>query len=271
MDKTILSVSVQPINPDIVRGQKLAACEIAYCALMNRDEPPLRWFTTSMLRLPATWTHVVGMCLWKPNSKGVLGWKSADNPFGYVRVAARLTALRWNPELVFGCNAERVLHPKERNFSGLKFKLPEDSGMAGEPIGHLAWHGAAATKRNGRRSRQLCDDPYNPRESPDDELQFYIIPELCFESPREGLYYDWDTIGSRAGLDVEEVALLKARFQGYTRTTLGRFLKWDEHQVQAVWRRVNRRLDDKQVLRRLEKVLVGEKPDSVEERKIRTA
>jgi hypothetical protein len=242
LKRDILSVTVEPIDPTIARNQKLTACEVAYAALMNSEEPPLRWFTSSLLRLPVTWTPMAAIALWKPAEDGSLAWREARNPFAILRVIARRTAVRWRPELVFGCDADRVHHPRERAVSTLNLRVPEDARWGPDDVlGYFAFHNAAS----------YGDD------SPEDDFRFYIIPELCFDTPRDGLYYDWDTIGQRAGLDADEVALLKARFQNYTRTTVGRFLKWDEHKVQAVWRRVNRRLDNEKVLHRLELVLTG--------------
>lgn len=252
MKRDIVSVSVETLDPTIIRNQKLTACEMAYVALMNADEPPLRWFTISMLRLPATWMYIVGMALWKPDTKGALAWRAATNPFAMLRVIARRTALRWQPELVFGCNADKVLHPCERAISTLKLRVPEDGEMQEDVLGYWNWHSGAATRRNGHPWRQY------PDWEPEDDLKFYITEELCFNPPRDGLHYDWDTIGARAGFNTEETALLKGRFKGYTRTGIGRFLGWDEHRVQAVWRRVNRRLDDDNMLHRLELVLIGD-------------
>jgi|SRR5581483_11063849 len=255
-------IDLTPSTPyeDVIRSQRIQACEVGYAAIMggealsSANEAPLRWLTTSMLRLPSTWTYMVGMCLWKPDSTGVPGWRKSDNPFGYLRVAARRTAMQWNPELVFGYNAEKVLRPLERAVSTLNLGVPEEADYPEDALGYYAWQGGAATRRNGRRCRQQQDDQWN---DPPDDLEFYIIRELVFDPPREGLCYDWDTIGVRAGFSSEEIDLLKARFKNYTRTTAGRFLKWDEHRVQSVWRRVNRRLGDRRMLDRLESVLIG--------------
>jgi len=242
MRRDILSVTVEPLNPAVVRGQRLVACELAYAAANNGEEAPLRWFAISMLGLPSTWACMVAMAIWKTDAAGALGWREAENPFGYLRVAARRTALRWNPELVFGCETDRVLRPMERAVSTLRLRLPEDSEWSGDTLGYLAYN--AYPEHPGDTDTSL-------------HFGFYIVPELCLDPPRDGLRYDWDKIGERAGFDIDEIALLKARFRRVTRSAAGRFLGWPDHKVQAIWRRVNRRLDDDQVIERLELVLTG--------------
>ncbi len=92
-------------------------------------------------------------------ARGKLGWRSANNPFGWLRVVAR-SRRKWQPELLFGCNADRVFRPLERAVSTINLGTPEDIEMADEPIGYLDYHGAVATKRNGRRWRQHNDDSH---------------------------------------------------------------------------------------------------------------
>src|SRR5580700_7943122 len=157
MRKDIISVSVEPLDPELIRAQKLAACELTYRALVNADEPPLRWFTVTVLHLPATWTYIVGMALWKPDSTGALAWRAATNPFAMLRVIARRTALRWQPELVFGRNADKVLHPLERAVSTLKLRVPEDGERYEDVLGYWSWRSGATTSRNGHRWRQFLD------------------------------------------------------------------------------------------------------------------
>jgi hypothetical protein len=249
MKRDTLSVSVEPaVAPELYRGQEVTACEIAYNAVQNGMEAPLRWFCTSILGFPSTWTVYLAMALWKPNSSGELTWRSAEFPFAFLATATRRTVLRWNPVLIFGSDADKVDHPKERAVSTLRLGVPEDSGWRDDPLGYL------------------CYQYYGPHYVPDGREDvtegnwwlWQIADDLRLNPPVDGLLYDWDRIGYRTGLSADEVLLMKARCKGFTRSTAERYLHWPEHKVQAVWRRLNRHLDDPFTLDRLEKVLVGE-------------
>jgi hypothetical protein len=249
MKRDILSESIEPaVMPATYRGQELTVCEIAYDAVQNGMEVQLRWFCTSILGFPSTWTPYLAAALWKPNSSGELAWRAAEYPFAFLATATRRTVLRWNPVLIFGCDADKVDHPKERAVSTLRLGVPEESGWRDDPLGYL------------------CYQYYGPQYVPDgreDETEgrwwlWRIADDLCLRPPVDGLFYNWDRIGYRTGLSQDEVSVMKARSKGYTRTTAERYLHWPEHKVQAVWRRLNRHLDDPLILDRLERVLVGE-------------
>jgi hypothetical protein len=241
MKRDVISVSVEPIDPELYRRQELQACEAAWIGLQNNAEPQLRWFCTSILHLPPTWTPYVGMALWKPDSKGEPAWKSAEHPFAVLATVTRRAVLRWNPVLLFGANTDRVFRPQERAISTLRLGIAEDSDWRDDPFGYLAyrWY-------DGRDEEER--DPW----------KWAISEELYLHPPQDGLHFNWTLIGYRAGLPDDEIALMKARCRGFTRVTADKHLGWPEHRVQAVWRRLTRHLDDDELVRRLEKVLTGE-------------
>ncbi len=249
MKKDILSVTVESIDPEIHRNQELQACRIAYLGVENAAEPQLRWFCTGILGLPAAWTPYVAMALWKTNSKGELAWKSAKHPFGLLATATRRAVLRWNPVLLFGTDTDLVFRPQERAVSTLRLGIAEDSGWRDDPLGYLH------ERAYGRQRDDESCAPWQELRSP---WKWAISEELYLDPPRDGLRYDWTLIGYRAGLPDDEIELLKARCRGFTRANADKHLRWPEHQVQAVWRRLSRHLDDDELVQRLEKVLTGE-------------
>jgi len=136
--KDILSISVEPIDPKLYRGQELTACEVAYLGIEDGTEPLLRWFCTNVLGLPPAWVPYVAMAMWRPDSKGELAWRSAEHPFAFLATVTRRAVIRWNPELFFGVDADKVLRPRERAVSTLRLGIPEDSDWREDPLAYLS-------------------------------------------------------------------------------------------------------------------------------------
>jgi hypothetical protein len=223
---------------DVLRAQRLQVCEIVVAqGIEKNDESALRWFTREVLHLPWTWGPVVAMALLDKTKSGEYRWRSAKNPLGCVRVIAYRSALKWNPELLFGRNADKVLRPFERAVSTLHgpseggsistYADAEDENTAG---GY--WHDEFIDRAGYEASREY--DVLEVWEEMDDSL---------IATEDDSLSFDWDAIGRRIGLTPDEATLMKARAQGVTRADLGKHLLWDEQKVERVWRAVNRYLE----------------------------
>ena len=205
---------------DILRSQRMVACEVAYRALAESDDGPLRWFTTDVLELPKPWAPYVAMAMWQTE------WRRAENPIGWLRVVTGRTVKKWHPALVGQSWKERdpkvvVATDLKRPQSDDGYSYREgDTGALGFHL-HLAEEGGIigrdghvrignGQKRNGRRWRNP-NTPRPPRKKPGE---------------------------SRLGPD--DRALIDARIAGCTRQTAGAHLGWSQSRVERVWRRVNR-------------------------------
>ncbi len=203
------------VDPEILRGQRLAACEVAFQGITQRWDGPLKWFTREVLKLPERWHPYVAMALSNSN------WRTARNPFGYIRRVTVRQIKNWNPSLIGEDWRER--EPNVTLATDLAKVSSEDGwgyreGAAGALAfyAHLAEDGGAIDRtgkilvgdghrRNGRRWR-------NPsRQTPPRKK-----PGECRLGP-------------------DDRALIDARvFAGCTRQTAAAYLGWPQSKVEAV-------------------------------------
>jgi hypothetical protein len=234
---------------DVIREQKLQACEIALAeGIEKNNETVLRWFTSEVLHLPWTWSAVVAMALLDKTKAGEYRWRTAKNPLGIVRVIARRSALNWHPELLFGDDADKVLRPIERAISTLR---SPDGGSTGtyadaedEVTGGGYWHDEFIDRADFEWSQ------YDDGPEIWDELDYLLTCDTD-----ESLSFDWDEIARRIGLTGDQAMLIKARAQGITRADMGKHLLWDEQKVERVWRAVNRLLEKPETAEKARAVL----------------
>lgn len=231
--------SNKAVQDHALRSQKLQVCELAVAeGIEKNSESVMRWFTSEILHLPWAWSPVVVMALLDKTKAGEYRWRTAKNPLGMVRVIARRSALKSNPELLFGNDADKVLRPLERAISTLR-GLGE-GGSTGtyadaedETPGGGSWHDEFIDRAGYEAGQEYGDGP-EVWEGMDDAL---------IGKDHDGLSFDWDEIGRRIGWTADLAALMKARAQGVTRADMGKHLLWDEQKVERVWRAVSRYLE----------------------------
>lgn len=231
--------SKEAAQDNVLREQKLQACEIALAeGIEKNNEAVLRWFTSEILHFPWAWSPVVAMALLDKTKAGEYRWRTAKNPLGMVRIIAERSALKWNPELLFGNDAEKVLRPMEQAVSTLLPSTEEGSrdtppSSEDEITGGGYWHDEFID-----RASYAALDNYDGPEV------WEGLDYLLMNRTDDGLDWNWDEIARRVGLTDEQAAIVKARAQGITRAEMGKHLLWDERKVERVWRAVNRILEN---------------------------
>jgi hypothetical protein len=232
--------SKQATQSNVLREQKLQACEIALTeGIEKNSETVLRWFTSEILHFPWAWSPVVAMAILDRTKAGEYRWRTARNPLGMIRIIAERAALKWNPELLFGNDAEKVLRPMEQAVSTLR-PASENSNTANyasyedEVIGGGSWHDEFID----RAAYAALDDYDGPEVW--EELDYLLTNR---GNDGSGLDWNWDEIARRIGFTDEQAAIMKARAQGITRAEMGKHLLWDEQRVERVWRSVSRLLE----------------------------
>lgn len=204
--------SKQAAQSDVLREQKLQTCEIALTeGIEKNSETVLRWFTSEILHLPWAWNPVVAMALLDKTKAGEYRWRAARNPLGMVRIIAERSALKWNPELLFGNDAEKVLRPLEQAVSTLRpasgnSRFPNYASSDGEVTGGGSWHDEFID----RASYAALDDYDGPEVW--EELDYFLVNRV---NDGSGLDCNWDEIARRIGVTDEQAAIMKARAQKY--------------------------------------------------------
>ena len=234
-------LAYKQVPDEALRAQKLQACELAVVqGIQQNNEAVLRRFTSEMLHFSWAWGPVVVMALMDKTKAGDYRWRNAKNPLGMVRIIARRMALKCNPELLFGNDADKVLRPEERAVSTLR-------GPGEEATDGGDWHDEFID----RASFEACRD-YDDDSQIWNELHYSLAGKK-----NDGLSFDWDEISRRMGFTPDQAALIKARAQGVTRVEMGKHLQWAEQKVERVWRGVGRCLEKPGMSDRARALLCG--------------
>ena len=259
---------------NVLRNQQIQACDIAFAAMENRDEQVLRWFTRDVLHVAVELTPMVCLALWEKNKAGEYYWRGSRYPLAYLRTLALRTAAKWKRDPIMegsvrgkaataGAGISRSPYTKSFDPSRLK---------EGYDFEGMDWHDAVIEYYTFKSYEAWGDneDLFHFLNTIDEKFLSKESDQLSdwFPLSKRGSEYDWEAIGKELGFDEDETALLKARANRITREQMASRLLWTENKVEAVWRRVNRKLDKPELAEKAKQKLVTRRsfaPPSLEE------
>ena len=213
--------------------QQLQACEVALEGLLNDSKDALVWFTTQVLKLPASWLTVCGQALIDKDRSGIYRWKTAKNPVGLLRTVARRIAGKSHPELLG--------YPHQTSLSSAAI-LPLSQ------VSNVDLNGGSRARGDagGNVSQQDLIDRLDFQSMQDGGWDDYSVTHdvensfRCAGDLSSDFDYDWDKIGKSLRLTADQISILRARASGVTREAMAEFLHWDQTRVERVWKSVNR-------------------------------
>jgi hypothetical protein len=249
----------------VLQSQQFQACEIAFAALGNRNEQVLRWFTRDVLHVAVELTPMVCMALWEKNKAGEYYWSKAQYPLAYLRTLAVRAAVKWKRDPIMGGAVRGKAANAGAGISRSQYTKSFDSSRLDEgyEFDGMDWHDAVIEYH----AFKAWDG------SPDHDEFFYQLntidqkflskqgnPHGDWPSSNRGPDYDWESIGKELGFDEDEISLLKGKAKGITRERMAGHLLWTEKKVEAVWRRVNRKMDKPALAEKAKQKLVSRRP-----------